>query len=56
MFNYGGNPERIAFLRESAIAVHAVKRNAHVLIIGTGGGATCSRARRVDQPPSRASS
>ena len=49
MFNYDGNPERIAFLRESAIyAVHAVKRNAHVLIIGTGGGRDLlARARRV---------
>lgn len=46
MFNYDGNPERIAFLRESAIyAVHAVKPNARVLIIGTGGGRDLLAAR-----------
>jgi len=52
MFNYDGNPERIAFLRESAIyAVHAVKRNARVLIIGTGGGRDLLAARVAwDQP------
>jgi len=52
MFNYDGNPEHIAFLRESAIyAAHAVKRNAHVLIIGTGGGRDLLAARVAwDQP------
>lgn len=52
MFNYDGNPARIAFLRESVIyAAHAVKPNARVLIIGTGGGRDILAARvAYDQP------
>lgn len=53
MFNYDRNPERVAFLRESAIySAHAVKKNARVLIIGTGGGRDIIAAKEAWGQPS----
>jgi spermidine synthase len=53
MFRYDGNPASVAFLRESAIyAVHAVRPNARVLIIGTGGGRDILAAQAAYGQPS----
>jgi spermidine synthase len=53
MFNYDRKPESVAFLRESAIyAVHGVKPNARVLIIGTGGGRDIIAAKEAWGQPS----
>jgi spermidine synthase len=51
MFHYDGNPASVDFLRESAIyAAHAVRPNARVLIIGTGGGRDILAAKAYGQP------
>src|SRR5207253_2400683 len=39
MMGYNGNPASIQFLRDSVLyVVHAIRPNARVLVIGTGGG------------------